>query len=50
MQYLTEPSVREMFAYLVIISGIIVSLLSALLSPLIVGDLIRTWKARRDNE
>lgn len=47
MEYLTELSVRELFVYLVIISGIIVSLLSALLSPLIVGDLIRIWKARR---
>lgn len=47
MQYLTEPSVRELFAYLVIISGVIVSLLSALLSPLIAGDLIRIWKARQ---
>lgn len=38
---------ENLFVYLVIISGVIVSLLSALLSPLIVGDLIRIWKGRR---
>jgi hypothetical protein len=41
MDYITAPSVQEMFFYFVVMVGIITLLAVAILSPLIVGDLFR---------
>lgn len=43
---ITEPSVREMFFYFVLSFGAIVLVLLALLSPLILGEVVNTLKGR----
>lgn len=44
MDYITQPSVREMFFYLVVLVGIITIFVTALLSPLILGEIIRAFR------
>jgi hypothetical protein len=46
MDYLTEPSVREMFIYMVITLSIVVFFLLALLSPVWLGGLWRVLRGR----
>ncbi len=43
-ELLTDPSVREMFVYLVILVGLGVLSLLVLLSPLIVGVIVKALK------
>lgn len=44
MDYVTEPSVQEMFFYLVIVVGEIALLALAILSPLIVIEVLRAFR------
>lgn len=44
MDYVTEPNFREMFFYLMIAGGMAVFFALALLSPVIVGEIIRAFR------
>jgi hypothetical protein len=46
MDYITEPSIQEMFFYFLVLSGIITLFLTVIFSPLILGEIIRALRGK----